>query len=62
MSFKLETDAMLLKQKAHQSIEKYEIDIVIANLLQTARQSCIVYAQDKTSNKNETVINVKDDK
>ena len=35
ISFKLETDETLLEGKAQAAINKYGVDLVIANLLQT---------------------------
>jgi len=43
VSFKLETDEAILEKKARGSIEKYDMDLVVANLLQTARSQCIMY-------------------
>eukprot|EP00352_Strombidinopsis_acuminata_P004034 CAMPEP_0176403932 /NCGR_PEP_ID=MMETSP0126-20121128/50471_1 /TAXON_ID=141414 ORGANISM="Strombidinopsis acuminatum, Strain SPMC142" /NCGR_SAMPLE_ID=MMETSP0126 /ASSEMBLY_ACC=CAM_ASM_000229 /LENGTH=86 /DNA_ID=CAMNT_0017782441 /DNA_START=160 /DNA_END=417 /DNA_ORIENTATION=+ len=47
ISFKLETDPEILKQKATNSLNTYKMHAVIANLLSTCRKECIVY--DKNS-------------
>jgi len=46
VSFKLETDTNILEQKALGAIEKYQMDLVIANLLQTRRTEVIVYKRN----------------
>jgi len=46
VSFKLETDANILEQKALGAIEKYQMDLVIANLLQTRRTEVVVYKKN----------------
>ena len=47
ISFKLETDQAILKQKATSSMKKYNMDMVVANLLQTARTECTIYSKQK---------------
>ena len=47
ISFKLETDQAILKQKATSSMNKYNMDMVVANLLQTARTKCTIYSKQK---------------
>lgn len=37
VSFKLETDIHILEQKAVGAMEKYKVDMVVANQLQTRR-------------------------
>lgn len=45
-SFKLETDEEILEKKALDAIAKYDMDCVIANLLQTRRREVIVYEKN----------------
>ena len=45
ISFKLETDKTILKQKATSSLKKYNMDMVVANLLQTARTECTIFSK-----------------
>ena len=49
VSFKLETDAKILEQKAKAAIEKYAVDMVVANELKTRRSHVVIYHQDGTS-------------
>eukprot|EP00656_Telonema_subtile_P042739 TRINITY_DN4859_c0_g2_i2.p1 TRINITY_DN4859_c0_g2~~TRINITY_DN4859_c0_g2_i2.p1 ORF type:complete len:240 (+),score=90.25 TRINITY_DN4859_c0_g2_i2:73-792(+) len=46
VSFKLETDQTILKQKATAAIHKYGIDLVIANILETRKQQVIFVTSD----------------
>ena len=46
ISFKLETDLGILKQKAIASFEKYKVDMVVANELKTRRNQVIIYHSD----------------
>ena len=48
ISFKLETDKTILKQKATSSLKKYNMDMVVANLLQTGRTECTIYSKQKS--------------
>jgi hypothetical protein len=43
ISFKLETDTSILEKKAKAGIEKYGMDMVIANILSTRRQRVYIY-------------------
>lgn len=43
VSFKLETDASLLEQKAKAAIAKYGVDAVVANELKSRRTQVTVY-------------------
>lgn len=43
-SYKLETDEAILASKATMSLQKYQLDMVIANLLATYRDSCTIYS------------------
>jgi phosphopantothenoylcysteine synthetase/decarboxylase len=45
-SFKLETDAEILEKKVKQSIEKYGVDLVVANELHTRKVKVIMYPKD----------------
>lgn len=49
ISFKLETDTQILEQKAKAAIEKYGVDMVVANELKTRRSKVIIYHSDGTS-------------
>ena len=42
VSFKLETDSDILIKKAQMAITNYHVDVVIANLLQTCRDECLI--------------------
>mgnify|MGYP006120152939 CR=1 FL=1 len=46
ISFKLETDIEILKQKATASFGKYGVDMVVANELKTRRNQVIIYHSD----------------
>ncbi|XP_063173533.1 phosphopantothenate--cysteine ligase [Candoia aspera] len=46
ISFKLETDASILVEKARQALEKYHHQVVIANALDSRRTSVIVVTKD----------------
>ena len=50
ISFKLETDIEILKQKATASFEKYGVDMVVANELKTRRNQVIIYHSDGKEN------------
>ena len=50
-SFKLETDAALLADKARQSLERYDLDAVVANELLTRYDHVTVYTADGASKK-----------
>lgn len=50
-SFKLETDAALLADKARQSLERYDLDAVVANELLTRYDHVTVYTADGAANK-----------
>jgi phosphopantothenate-cysteine ligase len=43
ISFKLETDAQILEKKAKGAIEKYGVDMVVANELKTRRSQVVIY-------------------
>lgn len=47
VSFKLETDNEMLEKKVIQSFEKYNMDYVIGNLLESIRRQVIIYKNDK---------------
>ena len=49
VSFKLETDAQILEQKAKGAIQKYGVDMVVANELKTRRSKVVIYHSDGTS-------------
>lgn len=49
VSYKLETDADILEAKATMSLQKYGMDIVIANLLSSYRNQCTVYTASENS-------------
>jgi phosphopantothenate-cysteine ligase len=38
ISFKLETDKNILEQKVKDSIKKYDVDMVVGNVLETRRK------------------------
>ena len=42
-SFKLETDVSILTSKAHASIDKYGVDLVVANVLQTRYEEVVLH-------------------
>ena len=46
ISFKLETDETLLEGKAQAAINKYGVDLVIANLLQTRMTAVSIISKD----------------
>lgn len=46
VSFKLETDSSLLVSKAHQAIEKYSVDMVVANELQSRYTHVMLVTRD----------------
>ena len=46
ISFKLETDKDILLKKAKASMDKYGMDLVVANLLQTAKNNCVIVSKD----------------
>ena len=46
VSFKLETDIKILKKKALGAIEKYQMDYVVANELQSRRWKVIIYTKE----------------
>lgn len=50
ISYKLETDEEILESKALMSLKKYNMDMVIANLLQTFRTECTIYKSIKNQN------------
>eukprot|EP01038_Epipyxis_sp_PR26KG_P008519 gene8519-11516_t len=54
VSFKLETDENLLIRKAQNAIEKYQVQLVVANMLQSRRDKCLLICRD---NNNENDIN-----
>jgi len=49
ISFKLETDTSLLETKAVAALEKYGVDAVVANMLDSYRNRCVVYQFDALS-------------
>ena len=51
ISFKLETDEGLLEKKAKGAIEKYGVDMVVANILEKRRFEVIVYHKSGESKK-----------
>lgn len=53
ISFKLETDEHLLLTKARKAIEKYDVNLVVANLLQTRRDE--VFLVDSLSSEDKTL-------
>ena len=48
ISFKLETDSQILEQKALGAMDKYGVDMVVANELQTRRNQVVIYKKDKS--------------
>jgi hypothetical protein len=42
VSFKLETNEDILLQQAQKAIDKYDVHVVVANLLQTRREACVL--------------------
>ena len=46
-SFKLETDVSILTSKAHASIDKYGVDLVVANALQTRYEEVVLHDSSK---------------
>lgn len=44
VSFKLETDEEILYKKAKRAIEKYRVDLVVANMLHTRAERCFAIA------------------
>lgn len=49
VSFKLETDEAILIKKAENSIISYNVNLVIANLLHTRRDSCLIVERNSDS-------------
>jgi hypothetical protein len=49
VSFKLETDEALLLQKAERAIEKYSVNLVVANLLHSRRNHCVLVSRQNIS-------------
>lgn len=43
VSFKLETDTSILERKARKSIEMYQVDCVVANLLHSRKESVLLF-------------------
>ena len=43
VSFKLETDRSILETKAKKSIEMYQVDCVVANLLHSRKESVLLF-------------------
>ncbi|KRX06219.1 DNA/pantothenate metabolism flavoprotein, C-terminal [Pseudocohnilembus persalinus] len=56
ISFKLETDQEILKEKALKSIENYNVDLVVSNLLQKRRDEVIIYKNNKESGKIDEIV------
>ena len=46
ISYKLETDPAILESKALSSLQNYQMDMVIANLLASFRSQCTIYSAD----------------
>jgi len=49
VSFKLETDLNILEQKALSAIERYKVDMVVANELATRRDQVTIFHKDGSS-------------
>lgn len=49
VSFKLETDPAILLEKAYRAIENYSVHLVVANLLQTRREECVLVSKASPS-------------
>ena len=45
VSFKLETDENILKEKCIRSIEKYGVDVVVGNILGSRKDACVLYGK-----------------
>ncbi|EGR29946.1 hypothetical protein IMG5_145370 [Ichthyophthirius multifiliis] len=66
-SFKLETDEKILEKKIFESFEKYKVDGIIGNILQTRKKELIIYIKEKQEikkyeikiNQNESEVNLK---
>lgn len=46
ISFKLETDPLILIDKSRQALEKYRHQVVVANILESRRTSVIIVTKD----------------
>ncbi|NXX81320.1 PPCS ligase, partial [Urocolius indicus] len=46
ISFKLETDPLILMEKSRQALEKYRHQVVVANVLESRRTSVIIVTKD----------------
>lgn len=58
VSFKLETDRAILIQKATRAIDRYQVHVVVANLLHERRDQCILVERPKhQTDVTEEVIN-----
>lgn len=49
VSFKLETDESILLEKAEKAINKYNVHLVVANLLHSRRNHCILVSKSQSS-------------
>jgi hypothetical protein len=52
VSFKLETDTEILQRKAEGAISKYNVHLVIANLLQTRKNTVYLVSRNNNNNNN----------
>lgn len=62
VSFKLETDIEILRQKAESSLDKYGVHAVIANLLQTRKEVCYYLYPSQTETETEAVLETEREK
>ncbi|NXO01529.1 PPCS ligase, partial [Rhinopomastus cyanomelas] len=56
ISFKLETDPVILIQKSRQALEKYRHQVVVANVLESRRTSVVIVTRD-----SETTLSLSDE-
>lgn len=52
VSFKLETDEKLLARKAAEALGKYDVDLVVANLLETRKETVYLVFPNKEERSN----------
>lgn len=55
VSFKLETDEAIVLDKARAAIEKYQVHLVVANLLQTRRDLCYLVEPSAEQNSQQDI-------
>jgi hypothetical protein len=49
ISFKLETDEKILQEKVYGSFEKYNVDMIVANILEKRRYLIQLFINDRSA-------------